>query len=106
MKTSYSQNNTYIKCPRHWYLSYVEKWEPLLKGASLFFGSAVDEAVEGMLQTKTNYMQTFYDRWDTAEAFGIKTKIFDNPEIVFAHNDFDGDILGQVEFGQLQVWGE
>jgi len=106
MRTSYSQNNTYIKCPRHWFLAYVEKWEPALKGASTYFGSAVDEAVEALLQGRTNYMYLFYDRWDTAEAFNIRTKVFDNPDVVFAHNDFDGDILTQVEFDQIQIWGE
>jgi hypothetical protein len=106
MKTSYSQNNTYIKCPQHWYLSYYEKWEPLLKGASLYFGSAVDEAAEALLQGRSDYLQKFYDRWDTAEAFGTRTKVFDNPDVVFAHNDFDGDILTAAEFAQLNIWGE
>ena len=106
MKTSYSQNNTYTKCPKHWHWSYIERWEPLLKGASTYFGSAVDEGVEALLMGKSDYLKIFRDRWDTAEAFGTRTKIFDNHEVIFAHNDFDGDILAQVDFNQLNLWGQ
>ena len=40
MRTSYSQNSTYIGCTQYWYMKYIEKYEPEGEGASLYFGSA------------------------------------------------------------------
>lgn len=106
MKSSYSQNNVYKKCPTYWKHNYIDKLEAENRGASTYFGSAVDAAVESLLKKETNYLSVFRDRWETAFSFGERTKILDNPNVIFAHTDFDGDLLTEADFGQLQIWSE
>jgi hypothetical protein len=88
-RTSYSQNSTYISCSKHWYLSYVEKWESPVSGASLYFGSAIDAGVTAMLEGKSNWLNVFKDRWHKAYSFGTSTDVYDNPDIAYANKDFD-----------------
>lgn len=103
-KTSYSQNNTYITCPKHWSMSYVDGWEADSEGASLYFGSAVDAAATEMLLGKPDWLKTFYDRWTKSWNFGSSTQVFDNPDIVFAYKDFDEYVLEPKDFATLRTW--
>lgn len=105
-KTSHSQNSTYISCPKHWHLSYKEGWESPVQGASLFFGSAIDAAVTDMLEGKSNWLITFYDRWNKAYSFGKATPVFDNDDVVYGHKDMDKDILEQKDFVLLETWAK
>ena len=105
-KTSHSQNNTYLTCPKHWYLSYKEGYENPVQGASLFFGSAVDAAVTDMLEGKTDWENTFSDRWYRAFNFGKATQIFDNDEVVFGHKDFDKDVIESKDFIKMETWAK
>ena len=104
IRTSYSQNNTYISCPKYWHWTYVEKYEAGSKGASMYFGSAVDDAVTELLKGSNTYMNLFDKRWHTAEAFGSQTVVYDNPEVVYSYYDFDADILDAADILQLQAW--
>ena len=54
MKSSYSQNNTYITCPQFWDWSYVKKLKSPDQSAALYFGSAVDDAIMANLEEKDN----------------------------------------------------
>lgn len=103
-KTSFSQNNVYIQCPKFWHWSYVEKLEPVAKGASMFFGSAVDESIMVLLKRKSNYLETFFERWSKSYAFGVSIDIFDNPDIVYSYSDFDKDILTDEDINKLKDW--
>lgn len=104
MRTSYSQNSTYISCPKHWDMSYNDKWEADSEGASMYFGSAVDAAVTDMLMAKPDWLQTFYDRWNKAYSFGQATQIFDNPDIIYGYKDFDEHVLEDKDFTQILNW--
>ena len=101
-RTSFSQNNTFISCSKHWHLSYVDKWESGIVGASLFFGSAIDAAVTEMLEGKTTWLNTFKDRWHRAYSFGTATQIYDNPNVVFAQKDFDEDVFEPKDIVKLE----
>ncbi len=92
-KSSYSQNSTYISCPKFWYNSYVLKLKGLTEGASLYFGSAMDAAVESMLKNEPNYMNRFHARWHTAMSNGKPKQLFDADDIIFGYNDFDESLL-------------
>lgn len=106
MRTSYSQNNTYINCPKHWELRYKHKLSAEDEGASLHFGSAVDTAIEEMLEGKKDYMKTFKDRWKVAQAFGKTTQVYDNIKVVYSHYDFDEAVLNDVDLKQLESWAK
>jgi len=105
-KTSHSQNSTYISCPKHWDLSYNEGWTNPIEGSSTYFGSAVDAAVSDMLEGNQDWLKTFYDRWNKSWSFGKSTQIFDNPDIVFGHKDFDKDLLEPKDYPQLESWAK
>lgn len=106
IKTSHSQNNTYITCPQHWHMSYNEKWANPIEGSSTYFGSAVDAAVGDMLDGKQDWLKTFYDRWNKSWSFGKSTQIFDNQNIIYGHKDFDQHVLEQKDYPQLEAWAK
>lgn len=104
MRSSYSQNNTYIQCPKHWWWSYKQKLVAPEQGASLAFGSAIDNAVMALLEKNPNYLDIFEKDMQVQFAFGKKTVVFDNPDIVYSHNDFDKDILEAEDIVQMMTW--
>lgn len=104
MRTSFSQHNTYIKCPQNWHHSYVGRWKSPIAGASMFFGTAVDSACEAMLEGKSDWMITFHDYWKRSWNFGKSTQIFDNPDIQFSYKDFDKDVLQDKDTSTLSNW--
>jgi hypothetical protein len=105
MRLSYSQANTFKQCPTHWYNKYKLKYESPEQGASLYFGSAVDDAVMALLEGKSNYLDIFQSRWKTAKGlYGNVTPIFDNPEVVFGYADFDKHLIGEAEEELLCSW--
>lgn len=106
VKTSYSQNNTYIACPKHWHLSYKERWENPTEGASTHFGSAIDAAVGDMLESSPDWLKTFYDRWNRSFNFGKATQVFDNDDIIYGYKDFDEHILEAKHKAELLKWGQ
>lgn len=104
IKTSYSQNNTYKDCPKHWQMLYKEGWEGKIEGSSLYFGSAIDAGVTAMLDGKPDWLQVFYDRWNKSWNFGKSVVIFDNPEITYGYKDFDEYVLEDKDFQTLTTW--
>lgn len=106
MKTSYSQNSTYIDCPRYWELTYVEGYEAATQGSSLYFGTAIDRGVGEMLSNNPSWLKTFYDNWEFQAQNGNLTKIYDNDTITYSHKDFDGDVLEDKDFVELEKWAK
>jgi len=104
MKTSFSQNNTYIQCPKHWSFNYIAKLKAPTIGASLPFGAAVDESIMELLKGNVNYMNRFFNRWDKAKSFGKTMQVFDNQDVVYANADFDEYILDDSDKKQLDTW--
>jgi len=103
-RTSYSQNSTFINCSKHWHMSYVEKWESPVMGASLFFGSAIDAGVTEMLEGKTTWLNTFKDRWHRAYSFGTATQVYDNPDVVYSNKDFDEYVFEPKDIITLETY--
>ena len=106
MRTSYSQNNTYITCPKLWYWQYVEKYTSETEGSSLYFGTAIDRAVSDILENKPNWLQVFYNNWEGQPKDGQWTKIFDNPNITYSHKDFDADLLETKDYPEMEKWAK
>lgn len=102
-KTSHSQNSMYIRCPKAWHWNYVEKLVSPEQGASLFFGSAVDNAVMKMLEGK-DYLTGYEKDMVRQFNFGKDKVIFDNPDIGYSPKDFDPFILEQADYDQMLPW--
>ena len=107
-RTSYSQSSTFMRCGKHWEWKYKEKMEPLMEGSSLYFGTAVDQAVMEMLEGKDNFLTVFSDRWYSTEKKKGKEKfyyqIYDSPDIIYSYNDFDEHVLSDEDIGSMQSW--
>ena len=106
MRTSYSQNNTYITCPKLWYWQYVEGYSSEVDGASLYFGTAIDRAVSDMLENQPDWLQKFYNNWEWQPKDGKGIRIFDNDKIAFSHKDFDADLLEAKDYVELEKWAK
>lgn len=104
LRVSYSQTNTFKKCPTHWKWRYKEKYEPAVQGSSLFFGAAVDNAVMAMLEGSEKYLTVFSDSWYSVEKKGKYFQIFDNKEVLYSNNDLDVDVLKDEDIPSLQGW--
>lgn len=85
-------------------MSYNEKWESVVEGASIYFGSAIDAAVTDMLLGKPDWLLTFYDRWNKAYSFGQSTQIFDNDDITYSYKDFDEHVLEDKDWATVLNW--
>ena len=105
IRTSYSQNSTYIKCSKHWYWKYVEKLDSDFEGASLHFGTAVDIAVMAMLEGKEDYVTRFSDRWfSTKTRKGDYYAVFDSPTVIFGYADFDEYVINDEDRASMSGW--
>lgn len=104
MRTSYSQSSTYIRCPYHWKWKYKDKIDSTESGASLSFGSAVDEAVRAILEGKDNYLEVFNKKWHSTYNKNQVVPIYDSPNIVYAHSDFDEHVLDDIDKETLKRW--
>lgn len=93
-------------CPKMWHLQYVDKWESSVQGSSLFFGTAIDTAITSMLEGKTDFITTFYDKWEFQFNFGKAVRILDNDTITYSHKDFDADLLEAKDYPKLESWAK
>lgn len=106
MKISYSQGSTFIQCPKMWSNKYIDKLDSEVEGASLSFGSAVDAAVQAMLEGKANWLPIFYDNWTKQFVFGQVKQVFDNDSIGYGHKDLDVDLLEPKDYPELEKWAK
>lgn len=107
IKTSYSQNSTYKACPKHWEFKYIQKFDATTgEGSSLHFGSAIDDAVMAMIEGKKDWMETFNNRWNTANSGGKVVQIFDSNVVNYAYNDFDADVLTPADLATMAGWAK
>lgn len=96
----------YRMCSQAWYWKYKEKYDTPEQGASLSFGNAVDVAVERYLnKSDLNFIEVFDKEWlNSTNMFGKTTPVFDNNNIVYAHSDFDGDVLLADDHTTMKAW--
>lgn len=104
-KTSYSQNSMYIRCPKAWEWNYKKRLVSKDSGASLFFGSAIDNAAMNILEGK-DYVAKFEADLIKQYHFGKESIFFDNPDVVYSHQDFDPLCLEQSDFDQMAMWAQ
>jgi PD-(D/E)XK nuclease superfamily len=94
VKISHSKVNTYIECPQKFKYIYIDKLRPTSKNASLYFGSAIDLAVQEYLHDmKSDWKSKFEKHWLTANDQGRFINLYDSLEIDYSYKDFDKDLL-------------
>ena len=94
IRISHSKINDYISCSQRYKYKHIDKLRPTSKNASLYFGTAVDEATQAYLKDKTaNWEAVFHKYWTTANDLGKFVNLYDSLEVDFGYKDFDKDLL-------------
>jgi hypothetical protein len=108
IKLSHSGKNKYKTCPKSFELRYVNKLVPRLKGSALYFGSAIDAALNHMLvhkDQKTVVEQSL--AIFNAEWFKQKDNKYDLVElpkcedVAYFKSDFDPLLLTNEDWKKL-----
>ena len=94
IRISHSKINDYISCSQRYRYKHIDKLKPTSKNASLYFGTAVDEAVQAYLKDpKADWGAVFTKHWKTANDMGKFTNLYDSLEVDFSYKDFDKDLM-------------
>lgn len=97
-KLSHSSVNRFSECPTSWKLHYVDRLRGTTQSAALLFGTAIDKAVE-LLVTSRDFkaaLEKFNKLWEKQEINGVLTELEKNPDIVYATNDLDTELLDET----------
>ena len=101
---SHSACDKYIKCPAMYKHHYIDRVRPIGKGSALFFGSAMDEALNVLLGTMQMVgkvypaniiniaVSTFVDEW---------AKCIENPDIEYFKSDIDFSLITESDIEDL-----
>lgn len=108
MKLSNSGINTYTTCGYSYKLQYNDGITSQYKGSALFFGSAIDEALNFMLLNKDSdtclkdSIAVFQTNWMTnVDRKGNVTDMPKNPFILYSKWDYDPDLLEKEDWVKL-----
>lgn len=108
IKLSHSSQGKYLTCGYSYKLHYIDKWRPITFSSALVFGSAVDEALNIMLENKNSKdclkktLNAFDRKWEQGE--NSQREVVDmplNPLIEYSRNDFDADLLEKSDWAEL-----
>lgn len=103
MKISYSGAKRFADCGESYRLHYKEHYRSKYMSAALLFGTAVDKAIEALLNKHANPHQVFLDLWTNQEVGGVMSELQVCPYIVYSNSDFDEDIIldeDQVDYNK------
>lgn len=100
-KLSKSAYDKYTSCPEMHRLHYVEKIRPILTGSALVFGSAMDTALNSLLEKSSEDPWTVFDQaWNTTLIGKNVEFIRESTNILWDASDFDPLMLteGELDF--------
>lgn len=110
IRLSHSSSQKFINCGMQWKLHYVDKLKPIYKQSSLFFGSALDEAIGRLLLEKKNNLtkeeinlmkmsalEVFDKSFETTEIAGEDVSLSNSTFVRFFNTDFDNNILTEED---------
>jgi len=89
-------------------LKYKDRLSSVYKSSALFFGAAIDEALNYMLLNKNKKnvlkgsIKIFEEHWETqTDRTGEVTSLPKNPYILYSKYDFDGDLLQKSDWKEI-----
>lgn len=113
VKISHSGINSYITCGHSYKLKYIDKIHPLYKGSALFFGSAMDEALNTVLEHHKSTdiyekaVKVFDEKWEQQEDRTVGLISLPKYEyILYSKYDFDADLMQKSDWRELFVVDE
>lgn len=94
-KLSYSKISTFATCGQMYKFRYIDYLQEKFSRASLLFGSAMDESLNVLLETRDleKAEAAFDKKWNFQYIRNEYTALPDNPDIVYAAADFDADLV-------------
>jgi hypothetical protein len=91
-RLSHTAVDKYLTCGQMYKLHYIDKIKPVETTSALVFGSAIDKAIEAMLQGVDPYA-TFIDHWTFPIIKNEKTDLREYKDITYYKSDIDLDLL-------------
>ena len=108
LKLSHSSISKYQTCPKSWEYRYKRKIVSKLKGSALYFGTAMDEALNFMVKNKDtedlleNSYSVFCEFWSKQKDNEYKEiELAKNENITYSKYDFDYDLLEKEDWSEL-----
>lgn len=94
-KLSFSKISSYSICGERYRLHYIEKLREKWARASLLFGSAIDDALNTLLETNSEVkaVEVFMKKWNFQFVNNKMTSLKNNPNVVYAGADLDLDLI-------------
>lgn len=95
-------------CGESYRLHYLERLRPVTMSSALLFGSAMDEALNYMLEHKeepdvlAKAIKEFNAKWE--QGINVKREVVDiplNPDVKYFKSDFDAGILEKKDWAEL-----
>jgi len=105
MKLSHSSLSRYQQCPTSFKLHYIDRLGSVYKSGALFFGSAIDLALNHLLSNRDDIegaKQVFAENWKTQDGENLMR----NTNITYAASDFDSDLLSKSDWAALYAQSE
>ncbi|MCB0802749.1 MAG: PD-(D/E)XK nuclease family protein [Flavobacteriales bacterium] len=105
---SHSSFEAWKSCQEKYYLRYVEKLKSIVRGSSLDFGSAMDNAINFCLEAHQNndlenLLERAYDVFCNDPKKGW-LRLFDDLNLRFLSSDFDTSFFSDEDLELLGVW--
>jgi rubrerythrin len=91
-------------CGHSHYLHYKKRLRPTTSSAALLVGSALDEAINAILEGSGDPMAAFLSKWEKAFINGKEEYLPTSTRIVYAEADFDSEILTEKDKLQLSEY--
>lgn len=98
-RLSHSAVNTYTTCGKKYYYHYIKKLRPKVIHGALLFGSALDRAVNELLEKKDleEAIKLFDKSYRYQPINNVPTYIPDSPNVVYSTRDFDWELLEEED---------
>lgn len=106
IKLSHSAKDTFLQCPKKYDLHYNQKIRPTYEGSALFFGNAVDEALNVLLLAKKKRLTKEETELAQKDVYEVFDEYFKEKKIAremvdlrtdlranYYKSDFDSDLL-------------
>lgn len=103
MKTnrlSHTQSSLFQECPQKYAYQYIENIRPETIGGALVFGSAIDKALEALVQGG-DYKTVFLGTFSEQTINGAVQEVPSNPYIVYANSDYDPELIFEEDLEYL-----
>jgi len=107
-KLSHSAMNKYQDCAKSYEYRYIKRIVSKYKSGALYFGSALDDALNELLENgPENAHDVFDKKWyaQPDNEYQVIT-LQDNEEILYSATDFDKDLLQKSDWAKLYQMAE